>query len=163
MKCKRVEKLIIEEIQSGLNAKLKSKFEAHLFQCTKCLSFKERYNSLRSGLLNLETPSPSEKLEEQTKALCFDELLKQDEIISFADQKSTANETPLTVWVAFIVLIGLTLIWAFPVLKDYVNDYVVTNHTIYLVMIVIQNILALMFAPILLRSLRLKKITFNYF
>ena len=138
-------------------------FRSHLSQCSKCSSFQERYNSLRSELLNLETPSPSEKLEQQTKALCFDELLKQDEVISFADQNIKENETPLTLWVAFIVLIGLTLIWAFPVLKDYVEDYVVTNHTIYLLMIVIQNILALMFAPILLRTLRLKKITFNYF
>jgi uncharacterized membrane protein len=162
MKCKQAEKIIIEEIQNKLDVNTKSKFESHLFQCPKCLNFKENHNDLRLGLKKLQTPSPSGKLVEQTKTLCYEKLLRQDESLTIADQKSKANETPLTVWIAFTVLLGLFLFWALPVLKDYVEDQVVTKNTIYLLMIVIQNVIALIYAPVLFRIFKLKKLSINY-
>ena len=162
MKCKQAEKIIIEEIQNELDINTKLKIESHLFQCSKCLSFKENYNDLQLGLKKLQTPSPSGKLVEQTKTLCYEKLLRQEESMTMVDQKSTANETPLKVWIAFTVLLGLFLIWALPVLKDYVKDQVVTKYTIYLLMIVVQNVIALIYAPVLFRIFKLKKLSLNY-
>ena len=152
MKCKQVEQILIEQNVSKLDPETRSKFELHLSQCPQCLNFKESYGGLRVGLQKFQTPHPSEKLVEQTKALCHDELLKTEVEFSIADQKSTANETPLTVWIAFTVLLGLFLIWALPVLKDYVENQVVTKYTIYLIMIVVQNVIALIYAPVLFRT-----------
>ncbi len=163
MKCKQVEKIIVEEFQSDLDKTIKLKLEDHLSGCSNCMSFKENYYSLRLRVKKIETPSPSEEVTEQTKTLCYDEFLRQKEIILFADQKRQENETPLMVWFAFLVLLGLTLIWAFPVLKDYVEEQLVTKHTIYLVMIVVQNILALIYAPVLFRIFKVKKLSINYF
>jgi len=162
MKCKQVEKIILEDAQKELQAKTKLSFEAHLTKCDKCLRFVKHYNGLRLGLKKLKTPSPSEKLVEGTKMLCYEKLLKEKEVISLTAQKSSQNEAPLTVWIAFILLVGLTLIWAFPVLKDYVEDQLITKHTVYLLMIVVQNILALIFAPILLRIFKFKKMAHRY-
>jgi len=163
MRCKQVEKIIIEEAQKELETNTKLSFEAHLTKCEKCLSFVERYNGLRLGLKKLKTPSTSEKLVEGTKMLCYDELKNQNGLISFAAKKSRENETPLMVWFALLVLLGLTLIWAFPVLKDYVEEQLVTKHTIYLVMIVVQNILTLIYAPVLFRIFKVKKLSIHYF
>ena len=158
MKCYQVEKILIEDIQGELEEKTKFEFEAHFSQCLKCLSFKEHNHGLRSGVKKLDTLSPSVKLEEETKALCHDELLERRRVVLFADQKNTSTETPLIVLIAFVLLIGLTLIWAFPVLKDYMEEQVVTKYSIYLLIIVIQNILALICAPILFHIFKLKKI-----
>lgn len=162
MKCKQVEQMLIEDNQNELDANTKSKFEKHLSHCSNCMGFKQTYNIVHSGLKNFETPSPSEELELQTKALCMEMLSEQNELILYEDQNDETITTPITVWIAFVALLVLTLMWVFPLLNDFIKNQEVTRYTFYLIMIVFQNILTLMFAPILLRAFRTKKNTYLF-
>lgn len=156
MKCKQAEKLIIEWSQTGLDPLNKAKLDAHILSCPKCSSFSEHLYKIHRGINKMKAPEPSMKLLEKTSALCHRELMRQSRVFSFENSRQLTAKTPKLIWTALGASLVLIIVWAFPILKEFVNEQIITQRTIYVITIIIQNILMLFFAPVLLRSMKLK-------
>ncbi len=160
MKCQQAEKLIIS--LSELNEKERRELDNHLSQCPKCIKFKKQFEILHRKIGEEKFLTPSESLQQQTKMRCHQEMSSQSVAAGSTDGEKAPLEIPLFARITLTILIALLLSWGVPVLKDYIEKDVLTGETIYLFIMLIQNILALMFAPILLRFLKLKRQSLHY-
>ena len=156
MKCKQAEKLIIELSQTGLDPAIKAELDAHVFDCPKCTSFREKLHTIHRGIDEIKHPDPSIVLLDRTIALCHDELIEQDEIYVVEKYHPEAIQIPKFVWYAFGMLLILTVAWAVPVLKEVLKSQTITRQGIMVVTVIIQNLMMLIFSPVLLRWLKLK-------
>jgi len=165
MKCKQAEKLIIELFESGLDPAIKAELDAHVLDCTKCASFREKLHKIHQAMGAIKHPDPSEILLDRTMALCHDELIKQDKIYVVEKYHPEAVRVPKFVWYAFGMLLILTVAWAIPVLKEVVKSQVITRQAIMVFTVIVQNLMMLIFSPVLLRKLKLNSmkntISFN--
>ena len=157
MKCKKAQKVIVASYPIGLAAKTRSEIDAHLSECPKCARFLANFNAIRNGLQQLEKPSLSEKLVKQTIKLCYEKLVGQKKKSAVVNQEQLETETPIFLWLALMGLLVRTLIWALPVLNDYFKGNIVTKQTIYVAVLIFQNLLVLIYTPILMRIYRFKK------
>ena len=156
MKCKQAEKLIIELSQTGLDPAIKAELDAHVLDCSKCSSFMEKLHTIHRGIDEIKHPDPSIVLLDRTIALCHDELIEQDEIYIVEKYHPEAIQIPKFVWYAFGMLLILTVAWAVPVLKEVLKSQTITRQGIMVVTVIIQNLMMLIFSPVLLRWLKLK-------
>ena len=156
MKCKQAEKLIIELSQTWLDPAIKAELDAHVFDCPKCSSFREKFHTIHRGIDEIKHPDPSIVLLDRTIALCHDELIEQDEIYVVEKYHPEAIQIPKFVWYAFGMLLILTVAWAVPVLKEVLKSQTITRQGIMVVTVIIQNLMMLIFSPVLLRWLKLK-------
>jgi len=151
MRCKQAEKLIIELSQTELDSDIKSELDTHVLNCAKCASFRENLQMIHQGIKKIKAPDPSQDLLEKTGAFCHSEIIGQAESFHRATIK-----TPKFVWVACGALLILTIAWAVPVLKEVVKSQIITRQAILIITIIVQNLIMLLFSPVLLRRLKLK-------
>lgn len=156
MKCNQAEKLIIELSATRLDPAIKAELDAHVFDCPKCTSFREKLHKIQQSIGKIKHPDPSNELLDRTIALCHDELVEQGEIYGFAKYHPEGIRIPKFVWYAFGILLILTAGWAVPVLREVVKSRTVTQQAIMVLTVIIQNLLMLIFSPVLLRRLKLK-------
>ncbi len=152
MKCKQIEKAIIDSFEEKGVIALSDEIKNHIEQCEDCAGFIKNYQHSKTHFEVLPQPKPSESLVETTLAVCYEELAMAEKVAAPPQQKL---KTPLFIWVMFVFSIVMTILWAIPVLNDYANDQVVTNNLVWLSVIVIQNVLMLFFSPVLLRRFRM--------
>ncbi|UCE07038.1 MAG: hypothetical protein JSW07_03090 [bacterium] len=157
MRCKQAEKLIIEVSQAKLDSDIKVELDAHVLNCQQCASFRENLQMIREGINKIKAPEPSKDLLERTGALCHSEIIGKSESFHPATIK-----TPKFVWVAFGALLILTIAWAVPVLKEVVKSQIITRQAILIITIIVQNLIMLLFSPVLLRRLKLKSYLTNF-
>ena len=162
MKCNQAEKLIIEFSQTGLDPAIKAELDAHVLDCTKCASFREMLHKILKGIGEIKHPDPSKLLLEKTIALCHDELIGQDKIYVVEKYHPEMIKIPKFVWIAFGALLILTIAWAVPVIKEAVKYQVFTRQAIIVIIMIIQNLMMLIFSPVLLRRLSLKSFDINF-
>jgi len=156
MKCNQAEKLIIELSETGLDPAIKAELDAHVLDCPKCASFSEKFYTIHQAIGAIEHPDPSATLLDRTNALCHAELNEKSK--SFVAEKChpEAVRIPKFVWYAFGVLLILTMVWAIPVLKEAVKSQTITQQAIMVFTIIVQNLMMLIFSPVLLRRLKIK-------
>lgn len=150
MKCKQVEKAIIDSFGEKGVAALSDEIKNHIDQCKDCAGFLKNYQQLQTDFDSLSQPTLSERVAQTTLASCHGELVLAENLVTAQKPK-----TPLFIWVLFAFSIVMTILWAFPVLKDYANDQVVTNNLIWLLVLISQNLMMLLFSPVLLRRFRM--------
>jgi hypothetical protein len=160
MKCQQAEKSIIS--LNELNEKEGRELNNHLSQCPKCVNFKKKYEILHKKIEKEKFLTPSEILQQQTRMLCLQEMSGQSSAAVPTNGEKLPVEIPLFARITLTILIALLLSWGVPVLRNYIEKDILTGETIYLFIILAQNILALMFAPILLRFFKLKRQALNY-
>ncbi len=151
MNCKQVEQLIIESTEIELDPKTKRELEIHILTCPKCLGFREHFEKIRLSLNRIPMPTPSSQLLEKTMDQCHAELIKQDEAFVLGGIPVKRANTPGWILVALAGLVVLSIITALPGLRDFIKDHPVSNFTIIVAIILIQNIIMLLFTPILFR------------
>lgn len=156
MNCKQAEELMIDPSQTALDPALQADLAAHLSNCPGCASFRAQFLLIQQGINAIKDPIPSKQLLQDTSSLCHNELIGQTGVI-FAENvhRSTAN-TPKYIWVAPVVLLIITIVWALPILKELANNQIMTQQTVFVFTIIVQNILMLILAPLLLRRFNLK-------
>ena len=158
MRCKQAEKLLIEAAQIDLAPVIKTKLDAHILSCPKCASFSKNFEMIREGIENIKTPGPTMELLKMTGVLCHNELIEQAEAVISESSHRLTTKTPRLVWAALGAFVILTIVWAFPILKNLATDQTITQQTIVVIAIIIQNLIMLLFVPILFRSLKLYRL-----
>jgi len=162
MRCKKVEKLIIEASQTEIDPKIRDEIEAHVMTCQNCAAFREKLIEIRENINGLKSPVPTEQIIERTKALCHNEMIKQGESTVEKRYPAKIISIPKFVWITFGALLILTIIWAIPVLRELIETKVITRQAILIAIIFVQNLMMLLFSPVLLRSLNTNKYEFNF-
>ncbi|UCC41030.1 MAG: zf-HC2 domain-containing protein, partial [Candidatus Aminicenantes bacterium] len=78
MKCKDIERLIVDSSEDVLSPKDLSEIEQHVSKCAKCTRFQEDVRKIRLCLDETTTPEPSVELVKQTQLLCHAKLKTRD-------------------------------------------------------------------------------------
>lgn len=162
MQCKQAEKLIIEASQTELDPKVKADLESHIITCPKCTHFSKNLIKLKTGIRSIKSPTLSRQVLENTRALCYNELKRQSEIAVTDSVQPHVIRIPKFVWIAIASFIILTIVWAIPVIREFIKSQIVTKQFILILMIIVQNFFVLLLSPVLLRRLKLRSFQINY-
>ena len=151
MRCRKVEKLIISSLDEQLDEQMKNAIEEHLSNCQKCSKFREDIIAMRKSIESFFLPEPPAELLERTQLACENQL-------GISKLKKKAGLTnirfltlPWYIWAASAGVVIFTLIWAFPYVKDFLVDEVITYNTTMVFSLIIQNLTMLIFAPLLIK------------
>lgn len=157
MKCKQAEKLIINSQE--MNASKKIELENHLKSCPNCSNFMKRFNSITNGSKRLTTIEPSDLLVQTTVEYCHSELSQKNQVVSIFVQSKIP--TPTFIWAAIIAILTVSIIWFFPILKDFLQKNIIYDQTVWIFVIIIQNIIMLLFSPLIINKLKPKQHVYN--
>ena len=156
MRCKQVEKIFIDASESELDKRTKAEIEQHVLSCQRCQSFAKSLNWMRSELKQFQIASPADKLLQQTRSLCYDELRAKAVISGKAGMQMWGSPTPKFVWVALVAILVLTQVLVFPLFTDTTENQIISFPGIMALILVIQNITMLISAPLLLRKFKIR-------
>ena len=156
MKCKHIERLMIERSEGDFNEKELILLEEHVSRCSGCASLRDDLEKIRNDLKKLEVPLPSEELIRQTQLVCQSQMKKQQTIHAKATRDVQYKPIPTLIWAAIGILFFLTIILMVPLIKGLTSDLPLTFQTAILFVIMLQNAVTLCFAPILFRKFYLK-------
>lgn len=159
MKCKQVEIAIVDSFEEKSVVSLSDDVKNHIKQCDNCDEFFKYYRQLKVEFEVLPQPMPAENLTENTLSRCHDELTLTENVAK--SQQTREAKTPLFIWFLFGFVILMIFFWAIPVLRDYAHEQVVSNNLIWLTVLITQNLLILMFSPVLFRRYRMDKSEFK--
>jgi len=152
MKCKHVEKKIIDSFEKMGRGSFNREIKEHIEQCNQCAEFAENYRRIKHNVGCLRHPAPAENLVENTLSLCHSELVSAKNLASAAQTGQT--KTPLFIWFLFGALIVSTILWAVQIFSDYAQGQPVSNNVVWALIICVQNLMMLFLSPILLRPLK---------
>ncbi len=160
MLCKDFEILLLSSTERKLSQNEIATIEQHLAQCTDCTRFKNDLVKLRNGLNHIPQPTPSPDLVEITRALCHQELVTKGKSEAAFPFKWGRFPIPKLLWIAIPVVMALTTYLMLPGLKDLATQSRSFQSTAVLA-IILQNAALLVLAPILIRSFRRRKNSWN--
>lgn len=155
MNCKQLKKLLIdnaEDIKSGKDAEV----EAHVSTCTECEQFYSSLMSIRDSVNNAKYPVLPNKLANKTLNQCHKKLLLKKNKNFTSQLWVNYHMVPQIVWIAIAIVIVLTISWVFPRIAEAVKNQNFTYYTGWIVILLIQNIVMLIFTPLLLHQFKVK-------
>jgi len=148
MKCKDIERLIIDFPESELGLEEMSAIKEHIELCLRCAQLQDDLRKIRLYLKEIPQPSPSEELMRRTQLIC------QAKMRSLRSAQNHLRSIPKYIWVALFSLIVLTAILILWLLKDFNLSLPLSLQTIVMLTLMIQNAGILFFAPLLIRKFR---------
>jgi len=149
MRCKQIQKLFIDASERGLDPQTKDRIEKHVSKCPKCGEFVAGLNLIRSGLQQIQVPSPSDQLLQRTRSACH-AVLKAKGVVTEKTWLQSRSPTPKLVWIGLVVLLALTQLLVIPLFQDATENQILSFHGVMILVLMIQNITMLFFAPLLL-------------
>ena len=156
MKCKDIERLLIDSSQEELSKEELSELKDHVSHCARCQRFKDDLEKIRVHLREMSTPVPSAELIRRTRLLCHAQLESSRLSQARIKRQVTPSSIPWVIWAALLFLLLLTTIWMFPLVKDIASHQALSLKGLTVLVLIIQNALALCFTPLLLRRCRWK-------
>ena len=156
MRCKQIQRYLIDSSENEPDNKTKAEIEQHVSSCPKCKEFIENLSWMRKGLKQLQITSPSDQLLQQTRSLCYDALKNRTVVTKNAGRQLIATPTPKFIWVVLFALLALTQILVFPLFSDAPEYQIISIQQVVVLVLLIQNITMLMFSPILLRRFKIR-------
>ena len=147
MRCRDCESHLMDGREELLGEGLKRDLEAHLERCPSCRSLKNDLELLRTSVPGLAAPPLSPALEERVRVLCHDEIEKLERR---AAKPSGAPALPGFFWPVVGAIFVLTFVALIPGLIDFFRDGTWTYRTTLALVLVVQNVLTLLFAPVIL-------------
>jgi len=157
MRCKDIERLIIDSSDKDLSSEELSAIEKHVAHCALCARFRDDLKKIRMGVKAMPQPVLPTDLAQKTRLRCHAEMNREPAAARKIDQVTPSETIPKYVWVALLPLIFLTMILIVPVFKEIRLDQTLTFASVVALTIIIQNAVMLLFAPILIRRYRWKK------
>ncbi len=153
MRCKDIERLIVDASEGGLGQEEIRDIEQHASSCAKCARFQEDLEGIRVCLKNTSAPELPDALLQRTRELCY------EEIRSFAAAQKVGYHTghhsvPKIIWAAIasiIVMIGFLLL---PLIRDLELEQTFSFPAVVVLFLIIQNAAMLFFTPVILRKFR---------
>jgi len=147
MRCRDCENHLTDGREAVLGESLKRELAAHLESCPACRALKDDLKRLRASASGLAAPPLPAALERRVRALCRDEIGKLER--QEAERRKRPS-LPAFFWPAFGALFVLTVATLLPGLSDFFRDGEWTSRTTLALVLVVQNVLTLLFAPIIL-------------
>jgi len=154
MRCKDIERLIIDSTWKNLSEEDLLIIKEHTQQCALCTLFQSEYKNLRLSLKNNPAPDLPEDLDRSTHKMCRKALNLQ---------KKSAPTIPPFIWGVLAVLITISVIMFIPVFKDLMLNEPLSSQALFVLTFLIQNTVMLFFTPILIKNCRAKKQGLNIF
>ncbi len=164
MKCKDIERLVIASSDKLPDSKQLHVIHLHVEHCSKCSLLRDDMENLR-GLLqqrpNLVLP---EDLDKRTYQKCQSEiqsLQKNTQKVKFRQQMQSI---PIHMKIAFIILLVVMVIWFFSFFEEIGSGggESLSMPAIFGLFLIIQNAMMLLFAPLLIRRFRTKKLNTQF-
>lgn len=163
MKCKDIKRKIIELSGRLQDSKQLDAIHSHVEHCSKCLHLKEDVESLRSLLQRRAEPNLPEYLDKKTYQMCKSEIQSFQKNRQRADFQQHMQFIPIHMKVVFISLLVVMGIWLFSIFEDFgFGGESFSMPTIFGLFLIIQNVMMLLFAPLLIRRFRSKKLNTQF-
>jgi len=157
MRCKDIERLIIESPDEDLSQEELGAIEKHVARCAFCARFQDEFEKIRTGVKTIPQPILPPDLAQKTRLRCQAEISRQSAAATKIAKLIPSDPVPKYVWAALFPLILLTVFVLAPTLKEIRLDQTLTFTSAAALTIIIQNAAMLLFAPILIRRHRWKK------
>ena len=157
MRCKDIERLIIESSDEDLSLEELSTIEKHVARCALRARFQDELEKIRRGVKTIPQPILPPDLAQKTLHRCQTEISQQPATATKIAKLIPSAPIPKYVWAVLLPLILLTVFVLAPTLKEIRLDQTLTFASAAALTIIIQNAVMLLFAPILIRRRRWKK------
>jgi anti-sigma factor RsiW len=152
MRCQDVERLI--PASRELSSEERAAVEAHLASCARCSSLHEFWPELQAGVRLAGAPQLPSDLAERVRRAGHAEILSR---LAERPGPSRAEEratVPGFIWAAFAAITVLTLAFLLPGLEEFQQSERLTLGTGLGLLLLLQNALTLLFAPVVMRPRR---------
>lgn len=164
MKCKDIKSLIIASSGGLPDSKQIQTIDLHVEHCSRCSHLREDMESLRDLLQQKTKFILPEDLDRKTYQMCQSEiqsLQKNPQRIKF---RQHMQSIPIHMKVAFVFLLVVMVIWMFSLFEDFGSGggESLSMPTIFGLFLIIQNVMMLLFAPLLIRRFRTKKLNTQF-
>ncbi len=157
MRCKDIERLIIDSSDEDLSSEELSAIEKHITHCALCACFRDDLEKIRMGVKTMPQPVLPPDLAQKTRLRCQAEMSRRPAAATKIAKLIPPDPIPKYVWAVLLPLILLTVFVIAPTLKEIRLDQTLTFASVVAFTIIIQNAVMLLFAPILIRRRRWKK------
>jgi anti-sigma factor RsiW len=149
MKCKAIERLILENEERELAGDEKRLVESHLRECARCRAFEAGRHTIREGLKDVWREELPLALDLRTRHLCLEAL----------GGRAAAGRAkiPVPVIAVSILFAVLAAIWLTAALSDVAPGEPLPSGAWVAIVFIAQNALVLFFSPIILRAARPSK------
>jgi len=148
LSCRDVESLILEAEDRDLPEDLKRLVEDHLRGCARCRGFAADRTAIREGIAAVRWPDPPEALVRRTRRTIA------------GGREGRAAAVPAWVIVALAVTAIVTGLWLAVSLADVTPDMTLADLPVAgmaAFVVIIQNAITLLLAPVVLRAVRSRR------
>jgi anti-sigma factor RsiW len=149
MRCRDFESLLIEASRRSLEAVEERALADHAARCVRCQAWLAEWEKVKSLLPSLAAPQLSPELEEKVRNLCHAEISRKQQPTP-VPSLAKGSALPAFFWPVFGALIFLTVALLVPGLRALVRDGSWTFPAVLALVLIVQNGLTLLFAPLLL-------------
>ncbi len=156
MRCKDIERLIIDSSDEDLSLEELSAIEKHVARCALCARLRDDLEKIRMGVKTMPQPVLPPDLAQKTRLRCQAEISRRPAAAARIAKLIPSDPIPKYVWAVLLPLILLTVFVLAPTLKEIRLDQTLTFASVVAFTIIIQNAVMLLFAPILIRRRRWK-------
>jgi hypothetical protein len=161
MRCKDIQRLIIDSSDEDLSSEELRAIDKHVAHCALCARFRDDLEKIRIEVKKMPDPALPPDLAQKTRLRCYAEISRQPAAAPKIAGLIPSDPIPKYIWAVLLPLILLTLIIIVPVFKEIRLDQTLTFTSVVALTIIIQNAAMLLFAPILIRRHRWKKQDFS--
>ncbi len=164
MKCKDIEHKIIASSGGLTDSEQLKIIHSHVEHCSKCSHLKEDVESLRNLLQQRTEPNLPEDLDKKTYQMCQNEIQTLQKNTRGFNFQQHMQSIPIHMKIVFISFLVVMVIWFFTSFKDIGSGggESLSMPMIFGLFLIIQNAMMLLFAPLLIRLIRSKKLNTQF-
>jgi hypothetical protein len=154
MRCKDIERLMIDASERTLSRDETGVIARHVSRCASCKQFEKDLARIRKELENTPVPELPEELAEKTIGLCRSASwtpVPPEAVAFFRDRSASI---PGFVWAALILLVILTGTLLIFSLSGYRLDESSPFPGVLVLILIVQNAVMLFFVPVLIAKFR---------
>ena len=154
MRCKNIERLIVDASEGGLSQEEIKIIKEHVSSCEKCARLYEELEGIRVCLRNSSKPVLPDSLIQKTQELCYREMESLRRAPQRSERRIRNHSIPKLIWAAiasFIVITGFLLL---PLIRDIEQEQTFSFPAVIVLFLIIQNAAMLFFTPVILRKFR---------
>jgi hypothetical protein len=152
MRCQDVERLILETRE--LAPEQRAEVEAHLTRCARCASLRDFWQDLHVHFSAARAPRLPSELAEKVRLAGHAEIASRLGDRAGRARAEERTAVPPFIWAAFAAITLLTLAFFIPGLQDFMQNQKLTLGTALVLILILQNALTLLFAPVVMRRQR---------
>jgi hypothetical protein len=157
MRCKDIERLIIDSSDEKLSSEELKGIEQHVADCAQCARFKDELEKIQVCIKEMPLPVPTPDLVQKTRKSCYAEMSEQSAKNTGITPQLPIHPLPKLMWAALFSLILLTVLFFAPAFKEILEQQSLSFSSAVVLTLIIQNAVMLVLTPVLLRKYRWKQ------